>query len=160
MVIDMAITLTKAKFENCPELYRLQIKSFRALLEKYQDYDFSPGAERIERTYERFHQSITDFWMISLDEKNIGAIRVCDFGTLCKLKQIFIVPEYQNCGYAQEAIKAVEAIYPHALRWELETILQEEKLCYLYDKMGYTKTSRVETIKEGMDLVYYAKERH
>lgn len=153
----MAITLIKAKFENCREIYDLQIKSFKALLEKYQDYDFSPGAEKIELTYERFNQPVTDFWMISLDEKNIGAIRVCDFGKLCKLKQIFIVPEHQNHGYAQEAIKTVEGIYPHALRWELDTILQEEKLCYLYEKMGYIKTGRVENIKYGMDLVYYAK---
>ena len=153
----MAITLIKAKIENCPEIYDLQIKSFKALLEKYQDYYSNPGAERIERTYERFNQSITDFWMISLNGKNIGAIRVYNFGKLCKLNQIFIVPEFQNHGYAQEAIKAVEGIYPHALRWELDTILQEEKLCYLYEKMGYTKTGQVVNIKDGMDLVYYAK---
>lgn len=112
----MSITLKKAKFENCPEIYDLQIKSFRPLLEKYQDYDFSPGAESIERTYERFNQSFTDFWMIALGEKNIGVIRICDLGEICKLKQIFLLPAYQNHGYAQEAIKAVEAKYPYARR--------------------------------------------
>ena len=155
----MSITLKKAKFENCPEIYDLQIKSFRPLLEKYQDYDFSPGAESIERTYERFNQSFTDFWMIALGEKNIGVIRICDFGEICKLKQIFLLPAYQNHGYAQEAIKAVEAKYPYARRWELDTILQEAKLCYLYEKMGYRKTGQSKNIKDGMDLVYYERIR-
>ena len=107
----MSITLKKAKFENCPEIYDLQIKSFRPLLEKYQDYDFSPGAESIERTYERFNQSFTDFWMIALGEKNIGVIRICDLGEICKLKQIFLLPAYQNHGYAQEAVKNPAASY-------------------------------------------------
>lgn len=153
----MEIKLIQANLGDCPEIYNLQIKSFETLLKKYQDYDFSPGAEKIERTYERFNQSETDYWMISLNDKNIGAIRICNYGELCSLKQIFILPEFQKNGYAQDAIRAVEDLYSNALRWELDTILQEEKLCYLYEKMGYTKTGRVENIKEGMDLVYYAK---
>ena len=44
-------------------------------------------------------------------------------------------------------------------KWELDTILQEKKLCYLYEKMGYQKTGKTEKIKDGMDLVYYAKEK-
>ena len=32
-----------------------------------------------------------------------------------------------------------------------------EKLCGMLEKMGYTKTGQVENIKDGMDLVYYAK---
>lgn len=153
----MAINLIKAELEDCAEIYKMQIRSFQALLEKYQDYDFSPGAENIEQTYERFFQSETDFWIVSLKQRNIGAIRICNYGRLCKLKQIFIVPEWQNNGYAQEAIKAVEKMYPDAQRWELDTILQERKLCHLYEKMGYSKTGQVENIKEGMDLVYYSK---
>ena len=38
-------------------------------------------------------------------EKHIGAVRICDFEKRCVLKQIFILPEYQGYGYAQEAIK-------------------------------------------------------
>lgn len=155
----MKIALTKAVFDDCPEIYDLQIKSFKDLLDKYQDYDFNPGAEQIQKTIQRFNEPITDFWLITLDTNRIGAIRICNFGKLCKLKQIFILPEYQGNGYAQEAIRLVEACYPNAVRWELDTILQEEKLCYLYEKMGYTRTGETRVIKEGMDLVFYAKQK-
>ena len=155
----MAISLEKAVFEDCAQIYEMQIISFRALLEKYGDYDTNPGAEKPERTVQRFNEPATDFWFITLDDQPIGAIRICNFGALCKLKQIFILPKYQDRGYAKEAISLVESFYPGALRWELETILQEEKLCHLYETMGYMKTGRIDKIKEGMDLVYYAKDK-
>ena len=141
----MSIVLDFPTFTDAQELYDLQIKSFKALLEKYQDYDFSPGAERLERTIQRLHDPITDYYFISLEGKHIGALRICHLERLCKLKQIYILPEYQGYGY------------PMVEKWELDTILQEEKLCYLYEKMGYRKTGRVKHILNGMDLVFYAK---
>ena len=85
-------------------------------------------------------------------------MRVIHLETLCILKQIYILPEYQGKGYAQRALRLAEALYPSALRWELDTILQEEKLCHLYEKMGYRQNGRTEENKENMTLVFYAKD--
>lgn len=153
----MPIGLDIATITDAQEIHDLQIKSFKALLEKYQDYDFSPGAEKLERTIQRLHEPITDYYFISLGGKHIDALRICHFDKLCKLKQIFILPEYQGCGYAQKAIAIAESLYPSAEKWELDTILHEEKLCYLYEKLGYRKTGKVEHIMNGMDIVFYAK---
>ena len=60
-------------------------------------------------------------------------------------------------GYAQEAIREIEKLYPKAKKWTLDTIAQEEKLCYLYEKMGYRKTGDIHHVKEGMDIVDYEK---
>ena len=154
----MNIKLVRATFDDCQELYTLQIKAFKPLLDKYQDFSTNPGAEPFERTVQRFNESITQFWFISLDGKNIGALRICDFGDLCKLKQIYILPEHQGNGYAQKTIRLIENMYPNAVRWELDTILQEDRLCYLYEKMGYRKTGKIKNIKDGMDNVFYAKD--
>ena len=154
----MSVQLIKAAINDCQEIYDLQIRSFKALLDRYQDYDYSPGAEKLERTVERFQEPSTDYYFIALSDRHIGALRICSFERLCKLKQIFILPEYQGRGYGQEAIAAVESLYPAAERWELDTILQEEKLCYLYEKMGYRKTGKIQNLKCNMDLVFYAKE--
>ncbi|MBS6646868.1 MAG: GNAT family N-acetyltransferase [Clostridiaceae bacterium] len=154
----MTIVLELAAIADAQEIYDLQIKSFKALLEKYQDYDYSPGAEKLERTIQRLNEPTTDYYFISLDGKHIGGLRICHFDKLCKLKQLYILPEYQGFGYAQKAITIAESLYPAAEKWELDTILQEEKLCYLYEKMGYKKTGKVEPIMNGMDIVYYAKQ--
>lgn len=153
----MEISLRKAVIEDCPEIYDMQIKAFAELLDRYKDYDFSPGAERFEKTIERFLQPTTDYYFIVLGNGKIGAMRICNFGSLCKIKQLFVLPEFQGRGFAQRAITAVEALYPLAERWELDTILQEDRLRHLYEKLGYRKTGRIENIKEGMDLVFYAK---
>lgn len=154
---EKEISLTKAAQADAGEIYEMQIKSFAALLEKYRDYDSSPGAEGLERTEQRLAEKKTDYYFISAGGLHVGALRMCNFGKLCKLKQLFILPEYQNQGFAQQAVKLCEALYPKAECFELDTILQEKQLCYLYEKLGYRKTGETQSIKDGMDLVFYRK---
>lgn len=154
----MTITLEKADISDAREIYDLQIESFKALLNKYQDFDYSPGAEKPERTVQRLMEPITDFYFISLDGKHIGALRVCDFDSLCKLKQIFILPQYQGHGYAQRAMLIAETRYPGAVRWELDTILQEEKLCYLYEKWVMKRPVRSYVLRTEWILCFMPKE--
>ena len=153
----MEIELEKAQFHDCPEIHSLQVKSFLSLLEKYQDFSTNPAAESLERIEERFRQTETTYWFITLRGRNIGGIRVCDFGEVCRISPIFILPEYQGRGYAQHALKALEKLFPNAIRWELDTIAQEEKLCHLYEKVGYRPTGKTKNIQENMDLVFYEK---
>ena len=109
------MTLRKAGIIDCEELYRMQLKCFRELLEKYRDYDFSPGAEKIEKTERRLREQFSDYYFICLGKAHIGALRVIHLETLCILKQIYILPEYQGKGYAQRALRLAEALYPSAL---------------------------------------------
>ena len=158
--MTMDITLKKASIADAKEIFDMQIKSFKKLLEKYKDYDYNPGAESIDRTIKRFEEPVSDYYFITLNGINIGAVRVCNYQKICKLKQIFILPEYQNKGYSQEAIKILESLYQEASKWELDTILEEDKLCHLYEKMGYRKTGKIKYLKEGMNLVFYEKKHN
>ncbi|MBE6979265.1 MAG: GNAT family N-acetyltransferase [Ruminococcaceae bacterium] len=151
------IDLKKADRSDCETIHRIQVKAFSPILLKYQDYDSNPASESLDDIYRRFDQSFTDYYLIELDGSVIGALRVCDFGAACKLSPICILPEFQGNGYAQKAIRLMEDLYPKAGLWELDTIAQEEKLCYLYEKIGYRKTGRVDHLKDGMDIVYYEK---
>ena len=151
------IDLKKADRSDCETIHRIQVKAFSPILLKYQDYDSNPASESLDDIYRRFDQSFTDYYLIELDGSEIGALRVCDFGATCSLSPICILPEFQGNGYAQSAIRLMEGFYPKAGLWELDTIAQEEKLCYLYEKIGYRKTGRVDHLKDGMDIVYYEK---
>lgn len=73
-----------------------------------------------------------------------------------RLAPIFILPQFERMGYAQEAIREVERIHG-GCGWELDTILQEEKLCHLYEKMGYRRTEMIICINEKMSLVFFEK---
>lgn len=153
----MSISLYKASLSDTHELYDLQIKTFKSLLDKYQNYDFNPGAEKIEKTINKLKEYNSDYYFICLNNIKIGAVRISHFDTLCKLKQIYILPEYQGYGYSQKAIALAEALYPNTVSWGLYTIKQEEKLCYLYQKIGYVKIDKEQIIKDGMSLIFFKK---
>ena len=155
----MSISLEKAARVDIPQLHTMQVEAFQPLLDIYQDFDLSPAAESVEKIIARFEQPFTTYWFITLDGQRVGGLRVCDFGERCRLSPMFILPGYQGRGIAQKAITLMEQQYPDAKVWELDTILQEAKLCHLYEKMGYKATGRVEHIKEGMDIVFYEKQK-
>lgn len=154
----MEISLQKAALCDCAEIHALQIGAFACLLEKYRDTATNPGAEPLERIVQRMEQPNTDYYFIRLDAANIGAIRVVRIdATVCRIAPVFVLPAYQNKGYTQQAIRMAEALYPAAVRWELDTIKQEPKLCHLYEKLGYRQTGRQEDIQPGMTIVFYEK---
>lgn len=154
----MIISLEKAGIQDCVQIHKMQIIAFKPLLDKYQDYDTNPGAEPVERIQKRIEQSSTSHYFIQLQSQIIGQIRIDQLDeTTYRIAQMFVLPEFQGKGYAQQAILQVEALYPNAVRWELDTIKQETKLRHLYEKMGYKLTGKEHAIKNGMDIIYYAK---
>ena len=153
----MEIQLRKATEDDLRKIHYIQVKSFAQLLLKYEDFESSPAAESLEDIRQRFRQPFTDYYLILLEDQEIGLLRVCDFGENCRLSPICILPEYQGRGYAQRAMEIMESLYPHAHLWQLDTIAQEMKLRHLYEKMGYRRIEKTEQIKDGMELVYYEK---
>ena len=57
----MEVKLLRAGIGDAKELFTIQIKSFRELLEKYQDFDTNPGNESVEKVEERLKQEFTYF---------------------------------------------------------------------------------------------------
>ena len=105
-------------------------------------------------------QPFTYYYFIVVDGIEVGAIRVVDkkeHGKSKRISPIFIMKEYRGKGFAQEAMRAVEAIHGEN-DWELDTILQEKGNCYLYEKMGYYQTGKTEEINERLTLVFYRKD--
>ena len=155
----MSVSLRQAKREDLETIWKMQVEAFKGLLEVYQDYDMSPAAEGIDKIVARFEQPWTKYFFIEAEGKDVGAIRVVDKqdGSRKRISPLWIMKEFRGRGYAQDAIKAVEALYG-ADNWCLDTILQEKGNCHLYEKMGYRKTGKIEHINERMDIIFYEKD--
>ncbi len=153
------VTLIAATEDDLQTLWKMQISAFSDLLEKYQDYDFSPAAESLEKVITRYRQPWTAYYFIVAENKVVGAIRVVDKqdGSRKRISPIWIMPEYRNKGYAQSAITAAEQIYG-TKNWRLDTIFQEKGNLHLYEKMGYHQTGQIEKINDRMDIVHYEKD--
>lgn len=137
----------------------MQVKSFKNLLDKYQDFETNPASETILNVEMRLKQNFTFFYFIFIDNKKVGAIRVVDYKEKNKNKRIsplFILPEYRNKGIAQSVIKICEEIHGNT-NWELSTILEEKGNCYLYEKLGYHPTGKTQVINDRLTLIFYHK---
>lgn len=153
------VSLKAASRDDLQAIWEMQINAFSELLDKYQDYDMSPGAESLEKIIARYEQPWTVYYFIVAENENVGVIRVVDKkdGSRKRISPIWIMPEYRNKGYAQAAIIEAEQIYG-SQNWCLDTILQEAGNLHLYEKMGYHQTGRIDKVNERMDIVFYEKD--
>ena len=155
----MKIEVIRASLKDAKEIWEMQVKSFKNLLDKYQDFETNPASETISNVEMRLKQNFTFFYFIFIDNKKVGAIRVVDYKEKNKNKRIsplFILPEYRNKGIAQSVIKICEEIHGNT-NWELSTILEEKGNCYLYEKLGYHPTGKTQVINDRLTLIFYHK---
>lgn len=154
----MDISLIKAELKDAETIHVMQIKSFMDLLERYQDFETSPANEPIEKIIDRINQPFSDYYIIKRAGAAVGGIRIVkNDNKLYRISPIFILPEHQGEGIAQKVFQMIEQIYCDAKAWELDTILQEKRNCYLYEKLGYNQTGKMEVINSKMTLVFYEK---
>ena len=159
-MMPKGIDLKQAKLKDLNTILQMQKEAFAELYAKYQDTQTSPATEKYEDILCRFNQPETTYYFITADSLKVGVIRVVDCKdgvTRKRISPIFIMPEYRNQGYAQQAIKEAERIHGKQ-NWKLDTILQEKGNCYLYEKLGYHKTGKTEQINKKMTIVYYEKD--
>lgn len=152
------ITLMRATMQDAERIWRMQREAFAELMAKYQDFDTNPGSEPLSKVCQRLAQPETFFYLIEAAGEQVGAIRVVDKqdGGRKRISPLFILPEHQGRGYAQQAMQAAEALHG-AADWTLSTIAQEAGNCYLYEKLGYRRTGQAQVINERMTLVFYEK---
>lgn len=139
-------------------VHDIQKRSFKQLLDKYHDYDVNPAMESIYMVKEKMDRANTTAYIFKLNDVNVGWVRVTELAEVTyKISALCVLPEYQNRGIAQEALKQIESHYPKAQKWILDTILQEKGSCHLYEKLGYKKVGDLIPINERMTLVSYEK---
>ena len=154
----MDISLVKSELKDAEIIHAMQIKSFMPLLEKYQDYETSPVNEPVEKIIEKINQSFTDYYIIKSDSLDVGGVRIVKKNNKhYRVSPIFILPECQGNGIVQEVFQMLERIYSEANEWELDTILQEQGNCHLYEKVGYKQTGEMKVINDRLTLVSYKK---
>ena len=153
------IKLKPVAEEDIETVWKMQVDAFSGLLEKYRDFELSPAAESMDKVAARFGQPWTTYYFIMADEEKAGVIRVVDKkdGSRKRISPVWIMPEYRNKGYAQQAILEAEKLYGSD-HWCLDTILQEKGNLHLYEKLGYHRTGRIDKINDRMDIVYYEKD--
>ncbi|WP_019414041.1 GNAT family N-acetyltransferase [Paenisporosarcina sp. TG20] len=154
----MDVKLEKAIESDAITIFDLQVSEFVPLLNKYKDYNTNPANETIDKIVNRINNPSGGFYKIIADNILVGAICIYwQEESRFWISPMFILHNYQGQGIAQKAINLIENMFSNAKSWELATILEEERTCYLYEKMGFTKTGVEKTLNDSTTLVYYKK---
>ncbi|SEA31494.1 GNAT family N-acetyltransferase [Paenibacillus sp. 276b] len=154
----MEISLSKAGLKEASIIHEMQIKAFMPLLNKYKDYETSPANQTVEQIEDRINQSYTDYYLIREANIPVGAIRVVKKeNKIYRVSPVFILPDYQGRGIAQKVFSIIEDRYSDARIWELATISEEQRNCYLYEKLGYRQKGDTKQINDKMTIVIYEK---
>ena len=141
-------------------LHKMQVEAFIALYEKYRDDITSPAKESLEKITQKIVEDNSDFYFILFNGKRVGGARVkWHNGRNVKwISPIFVIPQFQNKGIASAVIEQLFEMYSSdTIEWRLDTIKQEEKNCYLYEKCGFVRVDNETVINEKMTLVEYSK---
>ncbi|RDB34159.1 GNAT family N-acetyltransferase [Exiguobacterium sp. RIT594] len=154
----MNIRLEQATDLDAQAIFDLQVAAFLPLLETYQDYATNPANETIDRVYQRINYPNGRFFKIIAEDRLVGAICILWKEDIhFRISPIFLAPNAQGNGFAQQAMRLAEARYPQAETWELSSLLEETKTCQLYEKMGYVETCVRKPLNDNATLIHYQK---
>ena len=151
--------IVEFKESDIDVVFEIQQAAYKPLYDKYHDDDTNPYMERKEITLQKYTRPGTKGYIFYKNEVPVGTVRISfNFGTnSARVSALGVLPQYQGQGIAREALLEIERIHSDVEKWCLDTILQEEGNCHLYEKIGYKRTGRIEDINGKMILVYYEK---
>ena len=139
-------------------VFDIQRKAYKPLFDKYHDTNTSPYLESKEEVLEKYTRPGTSGYVFIDKELPVGAVRIIARGDVYKVSALAVLPEYQNRGIAQAALKEIERLHSDCKCWILDTILQEKGNCHLYEKLGYVKIGESQAINNYLTLINYKKE--
>lgn len=152
------IEVIKFQKEFLDAVFDIQKKAYKPLFDKYHDTNTSPYLESKEEVLEKYTRPGTSGYVFIDKELPVGAVRIIARGDVCKVSALAVLPEYQNRGIAQAALKEIERLHSDCKCWILDTILQEKGNCHLYEKLGYVKIGESQAINNYLTLINYKKE--
>ncbi len=139
-------------------IHGLKYQAFLPLYEKYHDDETSPARESLEKVIDQLKQDDTEYYVINSGSDKVGAVRIKHKGEgIYIISPVFVIPEFQNKGIAGKVLEKMFDIYPEAMAWRLETVLQEAGNCHLYERLGFIATGNVKYINDNMTLIEYGK---
>lgn len=144
--------------ENIKDVFRIQQAAYKPLFEKYQDTETNPYTETKEDILMKYTKVGTQGHIFVEDDIVFGIVRIIIRNEFCKVSALAVLPEYQNRGIAQSALKEIEKIHSDCKYWILDTILQGKGNCHLYEKLGYERIGEPQKINDRLTLVDYKKE--
>lgn len=128
--------IEKASKEDAAEILSLQKLAYRSEAELNNDENIPPLLQSLAELEMEF----LDHVILKLCQNGaiIGSVRAIYKGDTCYIGKLIVHPEHQGRGYGRQLMRAIEAEFPMAKRFELFTGSRSERNLHLYQKLGYS----------------------
>ena len=133
--------ITKAVYEDLPEILQLQKLAYQSEAELLDDYSIQPMVQTLQELEDEFDGSIVLKLTDGKTRKIVGSVRASEKGGRVYVAKLMVHPGYQNRGLGARLLAAIEALYGGKM-FELHTTSRSERNLYLYKKCGYREFKR------------------
>lgn len=132
----MNIEFKSAEKADIKKLIEVQNKSFR---DDYTAYGECPAYNETKEAISMLIDNAIVYKILK-DNEIVGDIIIRQKENHnYYLRVISVIPEYQNLGIGQMALKFIENAHPDAASWDLITPFKSYRNHHFYEKMGYVK---------------------
>ncbi len=150
------IWVRRAQLNDAERLLSIQQRAFCEDLERYRDYETNPTNEPLEKMQRKI--TSFDYYTIMVGDQIMGGVEVRARGEgQYYLGRIYIDPHCQNSGIGSQVMSLIEADFPDASVWTLDTPHLAVRNHHFYEKLGYQKVGETKK-SEWLTLFDYRKE--
>lgn len=145
------LKLVESRLSDAKVLTEISKKAFESdILCGNSEVGGPPGYDSVQWHRDIINNPQATCFNLVLDEKVTGGAVVFTLETqgVYNLGRIWLDPSYHRRGLGQEAMKLVEAQFPDAKRWVLDTPAWNIRTRAFYQKLGYS------IIKESDFLIF------
>jgi phosphoribosylanthranilate isomerase len=150
----LSVRIEPAEGRDAADILALQKLAYRSEAELNQDFSIPPLTQTLDEIESEF--ACKQFLRATTGGRIIGSARGELRDGTCCIGRLIVHPDWQNRGIGSRLLRALEAHFPEAERFELFTGDRSERNLYLYRKMGYRECKR-EPLNARVTLVYLEK---
>ncbi len=150
------INIVRAEEKDLETILQLQKDCYWEEAKFYQDWSIPPLSQDLNSLRKESEQNI--LLKAEIEGQIVASVRgFVDDNNTCHVGRLMVAKEFQNKGFGQLMVNALELAFEHCSRFELFTGYRSEKNLHLYHKLGYTEFKR-ERVNERITLVYLEKQ--
>ena len=152
--------IVEATPADAAEILALQRLAYRSEAELNDDWSIPPLTQTLAELMAQFDSHLF-LKLVARDRAGgsgriVGSVRAVEREGVCHIGRLIVHPDQQNRGLGTRLMRAIEARFPAAQRYELFTSERSARNLHLYAKLGYRETRR-QRLNEKTTLVYLEK---
>jgi ribosomal protein S18 acetylase RimI-like enzyme len=149
-----------ARSEDAPAILGLQKRAYESEARLYQDWSIPALHQTVESLRAEIANSVV---LKAVDAAGgagriVGSVRGREADGTCHVGRLCVEPEMQGSGIGTRLLRAIEAAFPAARRFELFTGGRSEGNIHLYERLGYSRLHE-QVSSPAVTLVFMEKKR-